>query len=202
MYDEKKYENQIKLYAGLEYEYFLDYFDWLKKFLSEKPIDYVILGNHSNLSDDGGMYFGEASAPEHIRLYTRRTVEGMKTGLFSYLAHPDVVMRGYKQFDSACEEMAYALCRTARELDMPLECNLMGNEYKRRTDLPWKGVGYPDDHFWKIAAELGCTAIIGLDSHRAGHVLETQEYVDAVKYLDGIGIRRTETIKMYRDVVE
>lgn len=197
----KKYEGQIQLYAGLECEYFPDYFDWLKQVLREKPIDYVILGNHSDLSDDVGMYFGEASTPEHIRLYTKRTVAGMKTGLFSYLAHPDVVMRGYRQFDAACEEMAYTLCQTAKELDMPLEYNLMGNEYKRRTDLPWKGIGYPDDHFWRIAAELGCTAIIGLDSHRASHVLETQEYDEAARHLAALDLRRTETIQMYHDLV-
>lgn len=191
-----KYTDQITLYVGLECEYFPDYLDWLRKVLKEKPIDYVLLGSHSDLTDDGGMYFGTASTPEHIRLYTRRTVDGMRTGLFSYLAHPDLVMRGYPKFDDACEEMAYTLCQTAKEMNMPLEYNLMGNEYKRRTDLPWKGVGYPDEHFWKIAAEMKCTAIIGLDSHRASHVLEAQEYIEAVEFLDSIGINRTDTIKM------
>ena len=196
----EEFAGQIRLYAGLECEYFPDYFDWLKDTLKSKPIDYVILGNHSDLTDDGGMYFGEASRPEHIRLYTLRTAAGMRTGLFSCLAHPDLVMRGYPVFDTACEEMAYTLCQTANELDMPLEYNLMGEEYKRRTDLPWKGVGYPYEHFWRIAAEMGCTAIIGLDSHRAAHVLETQEYAGAVRFLDSIGIKRTEEIRLFRSL--
>lgn len=196
----EKYAGQITLYAGLECEYFPMYFSWLETVLREKPVDYVLLGNHSDLTDDGGMYFGAASKPEEIRLYTERTVAGMHTGLFSYLAHPDLVMRGYPAFDGACEEMAYALCSAALEMDMPLEYNLMGNEYKRRKDLPWKGVGYPDDHFWRIAAEQGCTAVIGLDSHRADHVLETGEYLDAVRYLDGLGIQRTDEIPLFREL--
>ncbi len=195
-----RYASRIRLYAGLECEYFPEYLDWLRDVLRDKPLDYVILGNHSDLTDETGMYFGAATLPEHIRLYTKRTVEGMKTGLFSYLAHPDLVMRGYPVFDDACEEMAYTLCRTALETDLPLEYNLMGNEYKLRTDLPWKGVGYPDDHFWRIAAGMGCTAVIGLDSHRASHVLETGEYRDAVRYLDSLGMRRVESIRMYRDL--
>ena len=190
----EKYAPVIRLYAGLECEYFPEFFDWLRTVLKEKPVDYVILGNHSDLNDETGMYFGAASKPEHIRLYTERTVAGMRTGLFSCLAHPDLVMRGYPAFDSACEEMAAALCKTALEMDMPLEYNLMGNEYKRRTDLPWKGVGYPDDHFWRIAAQMGCTAVIGLDSHRAAHVLETGEYRDAVRYLESLGMKRIEEL--------
>lgn len=198
----EKYAGQITLYAGLECEYFPLYYDWLRDILRTKPIDYVILGNHSDLTDDGGLYFGEASTPEHIRLYTERTVAGMRTGLFSCLAHPDLVMRGYPVFDAACADMAYTLCRVAGEMGLPLEYNLMGNEYKRRTDLPWKGIGYPDDHFWKIAAEMGCTAVIGLDSHRAGHVLETKEYTDAAAYLDDLGIKRTEEIALFHSLQE
>ena len=196
----EQYAGQITLYAGLECEYFPDYYGWLEDVLRTKPIDYVILGNHSDWSDESGMYFGEASRPEHIRLYTERTIAGMRTGLFSCLAHPDLVMRGYPAFDDACVAMAYALCRVANEMNLPLEYNLMGNEYKRRTDLPWKGVGYPDDHFWKIAAEMGCTAVIGLDSHRASHILKTQEYTDAVSYLAGLSIRRTEELPLFRSL--
>ena len=192
----KKYASQITLYAGLECEYYPDYMDWLKKTLAEKPIDYVIFGSHHDLTDDGGMYFGGSNKPEHVRLYTQRTIEGMRTGVFAYLAHPDLVMRGYHQFDDTCVEMAYAICRTAKEMDMPLEYNLTGVENKRLTGLRWKGIGYPDDHFWQIAAELKCTAIIGLDSHRADHVLETRDYEDAVAYLDGLGIHRVDTIRM------
>ena len=193
---QKKYQDSIEIHVGLECEYFPEYLEWLKRTMREKHLDYLILGNHSDLTDDGGFYFGEASRPEHIRTYTQRTIDGMRTGLFAYLAHPDVVMRGYPEFDGACEEMAYALCREANEMGMPIEYNLMGNEYKRMKNLPWKGVGYPDDHFWRIAAELKCTAIIGLDSHRASHLLETQEYIDAVDYLDGLNIRRVETISV------
>lgn len=191
-----KYRDQIDLHVGLECEYFPDYLDWLKRTAEEKQIEYLILGNHHDLTDDGGFYFGVSSKPEHIRTYTERTVAGMRTGLFAYLAHPDVVMRGYPEFDKACEDMAYALCETANEMGMPIEYNLMGNEYKKMKDLPWKGVGYPDEHFWQIAAKMKCTAIIGLDSHKAAHVRQAESYHEAVKYLDELGIARTDTIKM------
>ena len=39
------------------------------------------------------------------------------------MAHPDVFMRGYKTFDSHCEEVAYRLCEKAKEYQLPLEYN-------------------------------------------------------------------------------
>jgi len=193
---QRKYAGQIEIRLGLECEYFPAYLGWLKKTAAEKNLDYLLLGNHDDLTDDGGFYFGESSTPEHIRLYTRRTLEGMETGLFSCLAHPDLVMRGYAAFDDACEEMAYTICTAAKRLDMILEYNLMGNDHKKRTDLPWKGVGYPHERFWQIVAEVGCKGIIGLDSHDAGHVSRGEEYRDAVRYLDRLGVERVTEIPM------
>jgi len=194
----KKYADQIDVKIGLECEYFPLYLPWLEKTIKEKHINYVILGNHHDLTDQGGFYFGASSKPEHIRKYTLRTVAGMKTGMFSYLAHPDVVMRGYEEFDSACEDMAHAICQTAREMDMPLEYNVMGTFYKKMS-TSWKGVGYPDDHFWKIAAHYGCKAIIGLDAHETRYVVSRDEYRQAADYLSGLGIERLETIPLRYD---
>lgn len=192
-----KYREAIDLRIGLECEYFPEYFDWLRRTAEQKHIHYLILGNHHDLTDDGGFYFGASTRPEHIRLYTQRTIQGMRTGLFSYLAHPDVVMRSYPEFDTVCEEMAISLCETALEMDLPLEYNLMGNEYKKMSGLPWKGAGYPAPRFWEIAARMGCKAIIGLDSHQADHVRKADTYREAVSYLDSSGIQRVEDIRMF-----
>lgn len=195
----EKYADRIDIKVGLECEYFPAYLGWIEKQVEKHHINFLLLGNHSDLTDDGGFYFGDACEPAHIRTYTERTIAAMRTGLFSYLAHPDLVMRGYKAWDAACDDMAWALCETALQMRMPLEYNLMGNEYKKMTGLPWSGIGYPDDHFWRIAAKAGCTAIIGLDSHRASHLLETEEYTDAVAYLDGLGMKRIETFTLLYD---
>lgn len=195
----EKYKDKIDIRVGLECEYYPAYLDWLEKTANQKHIQYLILGSHHNLTDNGGFYFGASTEPDHIRLYAERTVAAMRTGMFAYLAHPDLVMRGYPVFDSACRDMAYELCQTANEMHMPLEYNLMGNEYKKLENSPWKGAGYPDDHFWQIAAEMKCTAIIGLDSHKAEHVRHGEDYHAAEKYLDGLGINRVSEIPMRCD---
>ena len=54
----EKYKNQISIKIGLECEYFEKYMDGLKEMLKTYPIDYIILGNHYDGSDEDGIYFG------------------------------------------------------------------------------------------------------------------------------------------------
>lgn len=82
------------------------------------------------------------------------------------------------------------------EMNLPIEYNLMGNVYKNIPNFPWKGIGYPNDDFWKIAAEMKCKAIIGLDSHMADHVQQATDYDEAVEYLSKLGIEQIVDIPM------
>ena len=42
----EKYKDQISIKIGLECEYFPKYMKWLKQFVKEKQLDYIIFGNH------------------------------------------------------------------------------------------------------------------------------------------------------------
>ena len=94
----EKYAGRILIPVGLECEAFPQYYGWLGE-LKARSLDYLILGNHydrrddadhGTLSDGGGFYFGRCTRPEHVRRYAERTIEGMRTGLFDYVAHPDL----------------------------------------------------------------------------------------------------------------
>ena len=52
--------------------------------------------------------------------YLRCTLTGMESGLFAYLAHPELCLADYPQYDDACKEMVHSICRKAKELDMPV----------------------------------------------------------------------------------
>ena len=111
---QEKYKDQIHIYLGMECEYFPKYIPWLQE--QKKKMDYLILGNHYRLNnEDGGIYFGRSSKPQDVIDYVTFTVEGMKTGMFSYLAHPDIVFRSYPSFDETSREWSYILCQNAKE---------------------------------------------------------------------------------------
>lgn len=181
------YRDQIDIFLGLEAEYYPDYMGWLKEVREREGLDYLLLGSHYD-SPRESLYFGAALTGEDIARYVRHTVRGMQSGVFSALAHPELFMMNYPAFDSDCAQASREICAAAKELDLPLEYNLSGfypQSWRR-------GVGYPVPGFWEIAAQEGCTAIIGLDAHDPRRYADTGVYDRAVEYLAALGIRRID----------
>jgi len=190
----ERYRDRIRLRVGLECEYFDAYMPWLRETIRRCRLDYVLFGNHYYPSDEHAPYFGhETRSPEMLERYTESAVEGMETGLFACLAHPDLFMRSYAPFDGHCERASRRICRTAARLRIPLEYNvsMIAADERRR----WQGVPHPG--FWQIAADEGCTAVIGMDAH--DHTaLESGVYYDlAVRTLAGLNIPTVDTLPFF-----
>ena len=187
----EKYSGQIELKIGLECEYFTDYISWLKETAREARLDYLIFGNHFYDTDEIYPYFGRhTDSPEMLGMYEESAIRGMESGLFTYLAHPDLFMRSYIEFDGFCEKITRAICRKASKLNLPLEYNIGCQEENLR-----RGVnGYPHPLFWKIAKDEGCIAIIGMDAHNNQVLEDNASYNRALIYLNRLGIKVIDRI--------
>ena len=101
-------------------------------------------------------------------------------------------MRSYPRFDHHCTTISRHICRTAARLNVPLEYNIGYVAYNEAHGLST----YPCPEFWRIAANEGCTAIIGLDAHD-NKDLETPMYYDrAVRELKELKIERIDELRM------
>ena len=182
-----KYKEQIDIKIGLECEYFPDYLPWLKDLLMQKEIDYIILGNHYHKSDIFGGYYGSKTKDASIlKRYVDDCIDGLKTGLYSYLAHPDLIDYAHIENEAYRKEMG-RLCKYARKNDVLLEYNLTGIITNRN---------YPNDIFWRIVAREGCKAVIGFDAHKPEHLKRSDLYEKAKRYLDTLGIKRVDQIPL------
>lgn len=187
----EKYKDQISIKIGLECEYFPKYMDWLKELLETYHLDYIIFGNHYYQTDEEQIYFGRVCDDDMmLKAYVDEAIEGMKTGLYAYLAHPDLFMRGRKQFDELAKEESYRLCKAAKELGVLLEYNLAGVAYNEKVGKCM----YPHPEFWKIAAEVGNTAIIGVDAHDPKALAHDKYRDEGIQFLQEIGIEIADTI--------
>jgi len=192
----EKYKDQITIKIGLEVEYFPQYMEWLKTFIKEKKLDYIIFGNHFYQSDENGVYYGRGCSDDLIlKQYANDCIEGLKTGLYSYLAHPDLFMRGRSNFDALAYEVSYQICNACKEMNIPLEYNLAGLEVCERKHVSQ----YPHPEFWEIAAEVKNDVIIGCDAHDY-HQLETNYYWDeALMHIQKLKMNRVDTIHYLTD---
>lgn len=190
----EKYKDKISIKIGLECEYFKEYIPWLREKIDELGVDYIILGHHYSTHEVGADYNGALTTVEGIKKYTDQVVEGIRTGLFSYVCHPDLYMKGYQKWDSHCEEMARKIISAANETDIPLEYNLLGLSRSKNEGVP----GYPYHDFWLLASEMGAKAIIGVDAHQPDAYGDTELFEEGRKNLSELNIETVDTIKFFR----
>ncbi len=188
-----EYAGKIEILCGLECEYFPAYLDWLRETARTQQLDYLIFGNHFFPSDETAPYFGRSTKDAAmLRRYVDSALLGMDCGLFSYLAHPDLFLRSYPAFDANARAASREICRAAKRLSLPLEYNLLGARNNERYHID----GYPHEGFWRIAAEEGCTAILGVDAHIPAHLADPKYWDAGLARLRGLGIELTHTIRL------
>ncbi len=159
----EKYRGEINVFLGLECEYFPRYMGWLKEAKAAYGLDYIIFGAHYYDTEEESPYVGTACVDNAMMFrYADTCVAGMDTGLYTYLAHPDLFMRHRRKWDADCEAVSRAICQKALDMHLPLEYNL--NADVLRLD---KGIsGFPRLEFWAVAAQTGNDVIIGYDAHQ------------------------------------
>ena len=176
----EKYKGKIDILLGLECEFVPRFFPFLTEL--RKRLDYMILGNHGDWTA-GDPYSGALTTPKQLEHYVDMAVQGLETGLFLYLAHPDLMLSSYHEFDDVAEKMSRALCREANRLGIPLEYNLYGTMKNRKPGM----LGYPCDAFWKVAAEENVRAVVGIDAHKPEN-FEMEDMDGAFLKLERMGI--------------
>ena len=187
------YKDRIKIYIGLECEFFKEYLDTLREF--RQKCDYLLLGVHWRKSEEAAeMSSSECVRPEELELFAENTIEGMESGLFLYVNHPDHLFSSYPVFDKCCRELSHEIARKAKQLDIPLEYNLYG--LKKRDQGSFKGLGYPCNDFWRVVAEEGCRVVIGCDAHNPEMLLVPERIKEAEAFLMSIGINVEDRIEI------
>ncbi|MDE6469499.1 MAG: histidinol-phosphatase [Eubacterium sp.] len=184
----EEYKDKIKIYLGYEFEYFPELFDKTIEFLNKCGYEYLILGQHftDNEYEPYAHYSGLPTNDETLfDKYINQVLEGLKTGKFLYIAHPDLF--NYTGPDRIYIEKMTYLCKEIKKLGYPVEFNLLGFAQRRN---------YPDKRFWKIVSEVGNDVIIGFDAHSPEAFQNKRIYNSALKYLAKLGITPLEKLEI------
>lgn len=179
-----EYKDQIKILIGLETEYYPKYFDKLHEELKARPIDYIIMGQHHVPDEIEGFYSGEETTSEdRLKAYVDLVIEGLSTGYFTYLAHPDLI--NYEGPDEIFQKHTRRICEFSLEHNIPLEINMLGFE---------RGIHYPSDRFFSMASKMGCKFVIGCDAHEPHLVMQPEALPGFMEFLDRNNINYSQDI--------
>ncbi len=183
----EKYKDVIDIKLGYEAEYCPLLFDRMLEVCRETGAEYLILGQHFIGNEDKKENFSAraSDSEEKLKAYVEQVSEGMRTGYFSYVAHPDVV-----KFTGDREiylKHMRKICEVSLETGVPLELNFLGIR---------DGRNYPDRDFWKMVGESGCEVVYGIDAHDKDSAYDGRSFQKAEEMRKKYGLKVTRVPRL------
>lgn len=178
----EKYKDKIEIYVGFEAEFANRFKDYYQKLLDDGKLDFMILGQHFDFDEsDNPKYIVRLDPSKNvIENYVKHILDGMDSGLFTYVAHPDLYVVDSEVFNEDCVKAAHEICKKAEQLHIPLEINCHASRYWGKSHR----LCYPEYHFWEIASQYNVDVVIGYDAHNPEELIEDiqKEYKMVEKY--------------------
>lgn len=110
-------------------------------------------------------------------------IEGMKTGLFNVVAHPDRFFRRCKKWTAEMRDISNELIATVAQNNVILEKNLASYEklVEKSNYVYWR------NEFWNLVDQYNCVTskpvntIIGFDANSTDQMIKRMDYVKLIK---------------------
>lgn len=174
----EEYKDRIDIKIGYEAEYYPKFFGDMLKLVTSREIDYLILGQHFLENEIGSMHVGRTDKEEILEKFVDQEIEALKTGVFTYAAHPDNM---HFVGDERIFDKHYTrLIEYAKSAGIPLEINLLGVRDHR---------AYPHERFVKLCGEIGAEVCIGCDAHSPDVTADLRSFETAVEMAEKYGAK-------------
>ena len=184
----QKYSNDIIVKKSLEIEYLPEYLPYYQDLREKYHVDYLLLGEHFYHDRNGTLRnITQAQDTTWYVDYANAAAEGMRSGLFEVIAHPDIFAMNPFAWDDNCEQACAILLEAARSTGTILEFN--ANGFRREKIACPDGLRhmYPHHRFWELAAGSGAPVLVGSDCHNPTQVWDGAMDL-AYRELESLGI--------------
>ncbi|MBQ8849415.1 MAG: histidinol-phosphatase [Clostridia bacterium] len=183
----EEYKDRIDIKIGFEMEYYPLYFKDMLKIAVDSGAEYLIMGQHSIKSEYVRETFSStpSDSEQKLETYVNEVCEGMRTGVFSYVAHPDVI--NFTGDREIYLRHMRRICETSNETGVPLEINFLGIR---------DGRYYPTQDFWQLVGEMGCDVVYGFDAHERRSAYDRESIEKAEKMREKYGLHIVEIPKI------
>ena len=149
-----------------EYHNFFD-----EVLIGEYSFDYLILGCHF-FPFQGSWLSSHVDivSPRRLLAYTKFLIESMQSGLFAFVAHPDLFGLSYLEWDENTKAASREILSAAQELNLPLEINGHGLANRKVRTKQGERTAYPWLPFWELAIDYDVKIVVNSDAHYPDNV--------------------------------
>lgn len=172
MIEEAKAAVNFPVYKGFECEWDPVYKSWYTDELRGKfGAQYLVMGQHWFMKD--GLHPGTQviESDKDLNKYCDQVIDGMSSGCFDFLAHPDLFMYSMCEWTKNTEAVSKAIIDAAANLGMPIEVNGYGLAKKLLETSRGIRQVYPYVEFWELAADSKAKIICNSDAHFPNDVI-------------------------------
>lgn len=158
---------QLTILKGVECEYATEYHSFYQdELLGKWKLDYLILGPHFfPYQGEWLASHDDIRSAKTLRAYTEHLIKSMETGLFTFVAHPDLFGITYEEWDENTAACSKDILLAAEKLQIPLEINGYG---LRKPPIYTKAGPrriYPWMPFWELAQDYNVEVVVNSDAH-------------------------------------
>ena len=164
---------ELTILAGLECEPAEELSDYYREELLERlGITCLVAGCHWFLHRGEWLPIIAIDSSEVLFSYARHLVRAIESGLYEFIAHPDVFAVAWLPWDDHAIQASRMILEAAATYAVPLEINGYGMR-KGTVDAPeGTRLGYPLEVFWELASEHeGLEVVCNSDAHEPWNVL-------------------------------
>jgi histidinol-phosphatase (PHP family) len=172
----KREQPGLRIRTGLEVEWLPQFESYLREeILGARGYDYLIgAGHYTEFEEGWRSSFENLTTPGSLVRYATMMHDAMASGLFAFIAHPDLIGCCNDRWTPEIAACARDLCQASVATGIPLELNGYGLRKPWRDTPEGRRPQYPWIPFWEIAGAAGVRVVLNSDAHRpedtlAGH---------------------------------
>lgn len=172
----------LRVLKALECEYAVEYASFYQdELLTRLKFDYLIGAVHYVPYHGTWISaYEDITTAATLKAYASYFIDSMESGLFTFMAHPDLFGYGYADWDANTDACARDIIEAAQALRIPLEIN--GNGFNKTKIETMSGLRarYPWEKFWEIAAEYEIDVIANSDAHQPDFIVKNIDHALAI----------------------
>ncbi len=197
-----KYKKEIEIHVGFEAEYFPQLDSYYHDLLDNKGLEYLILGQHCYLNENNEYIFYNSTHNDYqnLKRYVDEVIMAMNTGLFVYVAHPDIILNSFDEIDEKVLDEMKRIIFESIKLNIPLEINVAGIRYQEKGNENLIGFKskryYPYDEFFSLVGKYHAPVVIGVDAHDPKDFQNEEAIKKAFMLVDKYNLNLVDTIKL------